>query len=120
MDRQMLLTSVPKDQIPVIVYDSPEQAQEVAARAINFLRFGHPAVQVIVNNPRKLQEICSGTMEIMREALSDAVEALSVLIDHETPEIKENEVFGIRPPCETDPKQGFSGNTNYVFLVYRA
>lgn len=111
---------VPKDRIPVIVYEDSEQAQEIAARAINLLRFGHPAVQIIINTPRKLEEQYSGNIEYMRKMLSDAVEALSVYKGHEAPEIGENEVFGIRPPCETEPKQGSSGNINYVFQVYKA
>ncbi len=124
MDSQMVVqfpdfALVPKDRIPVIVYDGFGQAQEIAAKAINLLRSGHPAVQIIINTPDKWQnqEI---TCEAMRKKLSDAVETLSVFKDHEVPEIRENEVFGIRPPCETDPQEGTFGNKNYAFLVYRA
>lgn len=120
MLNQMLLTSVPKDKIPVIVYDEAGQAQEVAAKAVNLLRIGHPAVQVIVNNPGKLRKEYSGTTEAMRGMLSDAVEALSVYISHEAPEVKQNEVFGIYPPCETDPKRGTCNSQNCVFLIYKA
>jgi hypothetical protein len=109
---------VPKHRVPVIIYDNFEQAQKIAAVAINLLRFGHPAVQVIVNQPEGLIEVYSGAMEVMRKALSDAVEALSIYID-EALDIKENEIFGVRPPDEAD-FQGQYGNKNCVFLVYKA
>jgi anion-transporting ArsA/GET3 family ATPase len=109
--------TVSQGQIPVIIFVKWTQAQEVAAKAINFLRSGCPVVQVILDNPGMKGE---REIEEMRERLSDAVETLSVLKNHEEPEIEENEVFGIRPPCKTDPKQGTFGNTNYIFLVYKA
>ncbi len=109
--------TVSQGQIPVIIFVKWTQAQEVAAKAVNFLRSGCPVVQVIIDNPGMKGE---KEIEEMRGRLSDAVGALSVFKSHEAPEISENEVFGIMPPCETDPEQGSSGNINYVFLVFRA
>ena len=115
------LVMVLQGQIPVILYSGRDQAQEIAAEAVNFLRSGCPAVQAIISAPGGLPE---KEIENMREELADAVDALSVFIDHDrkTSEtrIQENEVFGIRPPCETDPQEGSCGHKNYVFLVYRA
>ncbi len=109
--------TVSQGQIPVIIFAEWTQAQEVAAKAVNFLRSGCPVVQVILDNPGMRGE---KEIEEMRGRLADAVDALSVFVDHETPEIKESEVFGIRLPRKTDPEQESPGYKNYIFQVYKA
>ena len=106
--------TVSQGQIPVILYRDYNQAQEIAARAVNFLRSGCPVVQVIIDTPGIKGE---EDLEDMRKKLSDAVGALSVFIAYG---ITKNEVFGVRPHCETRSTLGTFGNKNYILQVYKA
>jgi hypothetical protein len=117
MLNQTLLVHIPKERVPVILYGEGSQAQGLAATAVNLLRIGYPAVQVIVDEPNKFgdpRQMC----ESMRKRLLHALESLSVFIDSQTPGIKANEVFGIKTSHAiegiTSPRE-----INCVFLVYR-
>ena len=106
--------SVPFSQIPVLLYRDKEEAQEVAARAVNFLRCGCKAVQVMISHPSAM---ASDNREEMHSRLSDAVRALSILPCDDEPVIKWSQIYKVKLASNFSGQFGY---LNFVFLVFQS